>query len=109
MTAFAPVFHASILPFSFAKMNRAVVPGPPTRKLDVLLNTVPVGAEFAPGIVTTRARFTPPPSYNVALAVPLFETHQGLPPERAMPHGLTKSGSVNVAKPGISDTRFSWI
>src|SRR6478672_5285413 len=109
MTALLPAFHASMFPFSSAKIKRAVVFGPPTRKLVVLLKTIPVGAAFTPGMLTTRARFTPPASYKVDLAFPLSETHQGLVGERAMPHGLTKSESVNVAIPGTLDTRFCWI
>jgi len=38
--------------------------------------------------------------------VPLSETQKGLVEEKAIPHGLTRSGSVVLATPGISDTKF---
>jgi len=45
-------------------------------------------------------------AYRVAEFVPWFEVQKGLVGLRDMPQGLTKRGSVIVARPGMSETRF---
>src|SRR6476646_2364479 len=50
------------------------------------------------------------PAYRVVLSVPLSDTHSGepgtasVPGEADRPQALTRSGSVNEATPGWSDT-----
>ena len=50
------------------------------------------------------------PAYRVVLSVPLSDTHSGepgaasVPGEADRPQALTRSGSVNGATPGWSDT-----
>jgi hypothetical protein len=48
----------------------------------------------------------PAPSYRVAVAVPVLETQKGEVAEKATPQGLTRLGSVLLARPGTSDTRL---
>src|SRR5690349_18892942 len=97
-----PAFQAEIVPSSVAKMKCAEVPGPLTKKSDVLpLKTIPVGLEVVPaglpaggGIVTTSPCLAPSPLYRVERPVWLSLTHQGLVGLAASPQGLTKSLSV---------------
>src|SRR5216684_1345033 len=54
------------------------------------------------------------PANRVVLSEPLSETHSGepgawsVPGVAARPHALSRSGSVNGATPGMSDTRLTW-
>jgi hypothetical protein len=48
----------------------------------------------------------PVTAYRVAEFDPWFEVQKGLVGLRDMPHGFTNRGSVIVARPGISETRF---
>src|SRR5215831_17543938 len=68
---------------------------------------LPPGVPSHCGTFTTNFCFTPVPLYKVDLPVSLSDTHQGLPPLAAMPHGLTRSGSVGcVPTFEMSDTRL---
>src|SRR6266568_6238744 len=114
-----PGFHASIAPFSEAKMNSAEPEWPagswtkkPARSG---LNTWPVGAPEV--MFTTRTWATEvgvAPANRVVLSEPLSDTHNGepgawsVPGVAARPHALSRSGSVNGATPGMSDTRLTW-
>src|SRR5712692_8015006 len=66
---------------------------------------------------TTRTWATGPeaaPANSVVLSEPLSDTHSGdpgawsVPGVAARPHALSRSGSVNGATPGMSDTRLTW-
>src|SRR6266567_1632802 len=66
---------------------------------------------------TTRTWATGPgvaPANRVVLSEPLSDTHSGepgawsVPGVAAMPHALSRSGSVNGTTPGTSDTRLTW-
>src|SRR5258707_3727590 len=54
------------------------------------------------------------PANRVVLSEPLSDTHSGepgawsVPGVAARPHPLSRSGSVNGATPGMSDTRLTW-
>src|SRR5260221_8692886 len=54
------------------------------------------------------------PANRVVLSEPLSDTHSGepgawsVPGVAARPHALSRSGSVNGATPGMSDTRLTW-
>src|SRR5258708_14338961 len=54
------------------------------------------------------------PANRVVLPEPLSDTHSGepgawsVPGVAARPHPLSRSGSVNGATPGMSDTRLTW-
>src|SRR5713226_8869077 len=114
-----PGFQASIAPFSEAKMNSAEPEWPaaswtkkPARSG---LNTCPVGAPEV--MFTTRTWATESavaPANSVVLPEPLSDTHSGepgawsVPGVAARPHALSRSGSVNGATPGMSDTRLTW-
>src|SRR6266567_6937402 len=114
-----PGFQASITPFSEAKMNSAEPEWPaaswtkkPARSG---LNTWPVGAPEV--MFTTRTWATElevAPANSVVLPEPLSDTHSGepgawsVPGVAARPHALSRSGSVNGATPGMSDTRLTW-
>src|SRR3954468_14234460 len=94
----------AITPSSLEKMNRA-----PPKLVLFALKTTPVGAANGAllddgGIVTTSPCFAPLPLYKVESPVPLSAPHHGLPAERASPHGFTRSGSVNDARPATSET-----
>src|SRR5216683_6657420 len=114
-----PGFHASIAPFSEAKMNSAEpeLPAASWTKKPVRsgLNTWPVGAPEV--MFTTRTWATGPgaaPANSVVLSEPLSDTHSGdpgawsVPGVAARPHALSRSGSVNGATPGMSETRLTW-
>src|SRR5260370_36221266 len=114
-----PGFHASIAPFSEAKMNSAApeVPAASWTKKPVRsgLNTWPVGAPEV--MFTTRTWATGPgaaPANTVVLSEPLSDTHSGdpgtwsVPGVAARPHALSRSGSVSGATPGMSETRLTW-
>src|SRR6266536_5362689 len=68
-------------------------------------------------MVTARTWATEPavaPANSVVLSEPLSDTHSGepgawsVPGVAARPHALSRSGSVNGATPGTSDTRLTW-
>src|SRR5260221_8612658 len=114
-----PGFQASIAPFSEAKMNSAEPEWPlaswTTKPARSGLNTWPVGAPEV--MFTTRTLATEEgvaPAYRVVLPEPLSDTHSGepgawsVPGAPASPHALSRSGSVNGATPGMSDTRLTW-
>src|SRR5260221_8832988 len=54
------------------------------------------------------------PANRVVLSEPLSDTHSGepgawsVPGVAAKPHPLSRSGAVNGATPGVSDTRLTW-
>src|SRR5260370_26628660 len=54
------------------------------------------------------------PANRVVLSEPLSDTHSGepgawsVPGVAARPHALSRSGPVNGATPGMSDTRLTW-
>src|SRR6516164_4010211 len=101
-----------MVPSSVAKTNSDADP-PGRAKLLVLLKTCPLGAEggvppMGGGMVTTKPCFTPLPLYKVAKPVLLSFTHHGLVEEDESPHGFTTSGSVELASPGMSETKFCW-
>src|SRR5258708_38163571 len=54
-----------------------------------------------------------PEEYRVVLSEPLSDTHSGepgaasVPGDAARPQALTRSGSVNGATPGMSDTKLT--
>src|SRR6266702_6640138 len=114
-----PGFHASIAPFSEAKMNSAEPEWPAasctTKPARSGLNTWPVGAPevtFTTRTLTTELGVTP--ANRVVLSEPLSDTHSGepgawsVPGVAARPQALSRSGSVSGATPGMSDTRFTW-
>src|SRR5207244_7204710 len=100
-------------PSSLTKMNNAdaEVPFLLTGKNPVSLNTVPVG--LAPsvllaegGIATTRELAVPSWLYSVETPVPLSLTQIVPLDPAAIPHGLTRCGSVCCATPAMSDWKF---
>src|SRR5690349_4343811 len=100
-------------PSSVAHRKRAAVPAPAIRKsladgFDVMPVGTPCPAPLAAGIVTGDGGeiAAPEPLYNVDVPVPLFETQIGLVASIAMPHPLTRFGSMLAATPGRSATRF---
>src|SRR6266513_401667 len=104
-TALVPAVQPEMVPSSVTKMKCA----PP--KSELPLKTIPVGADGGTppkggGTVTTSGIFWPAPVYSVETPVPLSATHQGLVALAVRPHGLTRSGSVTGARPGISETRL---
>src|SRR6266700_5873699 len=116
-----PGFHPSIPPFSESKRKSAEPELPlascTTNAPRSGLNTWPVGAAAVtsttrPTLVTDVA--VVPAAYSVALSEPLSDTHSGepgawsVPGVAARPHALSRSGSVNGATPGTSDTRLTW-
>src|SRR5258708_39852208 len=75
------------------------------------LVTVPVGKP--PGIVTvcglalsTNGLPDTSPLRSWLVKVPLFATQNGLDAVAVTPHGLTRSGSSNGERPGMSETKF---
>ncbi len=105
--------QALIVPPSVAKMNRAEpVPSEPvTGKLVVVFATCPVGGP--PLMLTTSGTIAGgtaggAPENSVAVLVPWLDVHSGLVGRNDMPQGLTRSGSVSVAMPGMSETMFVW-
>jgi len=48
----------------------------------------------------------PVTAYKVAEFVPWFEVQNGLVGLRDIPQGFTRRGSVMMARPGMSETRF---
>src|SRR5215471_1427278 len=123
MKAIGPVSQAEIVPFKLAKMKCANLPSPPlfTRNDAVLvLLTWPVGpwgpvavvgiAMFPVGGLTAVTLVTFVRSVTakrVAVLVPWFEVQKGLVVLCEAPQGLTSSGSVIVASPGMSETRLT--
>src|ERR1019366_8362495 len=108
-----PGFQPVIEPFSVAKMNSGGPWNLPDEMSKFLasLKTWPVGAPV--GMPTTRGtgrRAVPSiaPRYSVVTSLPLSETQIGVAGPAAMPHGLTRLGSVLQATPGMSDSRFVW-
>src|SRR5438105_7573414 len=104
-------FHPSTDPVSDAVMNVAGALTPPavTTKSFVPLNTWPVGPPF--GSLTTRLFFTrglpfTSPVYTEDRPGPLSENQNSPAGLMAMPHGLTRLGSVIGATPGWSETRL---
>src|SRR5881394_3489421 len=99
------------------KMNAAGQVATPTHgvkvKSVVALPTTPVGrppgtvTKFSPGFSTSGEPEASPRS-NVALLVPLLDIQKGLVPLKAIPQGLTSSGSWTGARPGISETKLVW-
>src|SRR6476620_2414995 len=111
LVGFTVGFQPLMMPASLSKMKMAL----PERSCDftenfpVPLNTRPVGADCAPdpeGILTTNGTMLPVPVYNVESPVPLSATQAGLPPLKSKPQAFTRFGSVVLAKPGMSETRF---
>ena len=111
ITAEAPPFQAETVPSSVTKMKAAGLPFA-SWKSCVPLKTWPVGVPVGltlgspVGIVTTRGTMLPVPEYSVASPVPLSDTHIGEVELRDMPHGFTRFGSVVLATPDVSATRF---
>ena len=78
-----------------------------TTKPELPLKTMPVG----PPATLTTSGFgwncgTPSPLYSVETSVPLSFTHHGDVELAAMPHALTRFGSVLSAFPAWSETRL---
>ena len=96
-----------MVPDSVAKMNRAGFPDA-ISQAGVPLKTCAVGEPV--GILTTRALATgngwPRPLYKVLVPDRLFDIQNGPVGFKAIPQGLVRLGSVWVANPGISETRF---
>src|SRR5919198_4897520 len=109
-------FHPAIVPSSVAKSSALGPERPPDEitKPEVPLVVAPVGAAvptpLGVGIVTTVGEPDgigwPFESYVVALPEPLSETQRPLFSPSVIPHGLTRFGSVVLAIPGTSETRF---
>src|SRR2546430_16949002 len=57
---------------------------------------------------TTRGWGLPAPSYSVVTPAWLSDTQIGLPGPTDVPQGFFRLGSVCVASPGMSETRFVW-
>ena len=105
-----PPLHPEIVPFSVANKKRS----PP--KSVVELKTLPVGAAVAVGridgggMVTTIGLPTgngcPLALYTVARPVPLSEIQNGPMGGNEIPQELTRFGSVTLARPATSDTKF---
>src|SRR5262245_35708969 len=76
------------------------------------LKTIPVGAEFGSddpsgsGILTTNGKIVPSPRYSVDRPVPLSAIQTGPNGLNAMPHALTRFGSVTSAFVEPSDTKL---
>src|SRR5215831_8355330 len=88
--------HPEIVPSSLANKKVSPLKLPAT-----FANTWPVGLP-APGIVTVNPCFvvacvTGLTLYNVATPMPLDDTQNGEPPDREIPHALTRLGSVICA------------
>src|SRR5438552_1939619 len=103
-------FQPEMVPSSVTKMNLAGLPEESSNPVPSL-NCWPVGAEGpvlprGPGIVTTSDWATPLPSYRVATPVPLSDTQMNVFWPKDIPQALTRFGSVNMARPGTSETRF---
>src|SRR5512147_26190 len=107
-----PEFQPEIVPSSVTNRKRAVLPGTSSKPV-VPLKTVPVGTPgslpVAGGTVTTSDCATPAPLYRVESPVPLSAAHHGVVELRERPQGLTRFGSVNVAMPDWSETRFACV
>src|ERR1700737_2284165 len=116
-------FHATIVPSSVEKMNKAgllPVLAVITKALLKVLKTVPVGVPpglpFGIGIVTSgsAALGAPVPSYSVATPPLLSEIQKGLPAvmplggRNEIPHGFFRFESVLRAGTAPSETRFVW-
>src|ERR1700680_4462828 len=104
--ALLPPCHDAIVPSSVANMKCE-----PPKFAALGLKTCPVGAEggvppFGGGTETTNGILSPAPLYRVARPVRLSETQNGEVGPNDTPQGLTRSGSVVLASPGISDTRL---
>src|SRR4051794_9869485 len=68
------------------------------------IETKPIG-----GLMTTFDTCVGPMiRYSVVSFLPWLDAQIGLAFRRDRPHGLTSSGSVIVARPGRSETRFVW-
>src|ERR671937_337531 len=110
------LFQPAIVPFSVANSSALGPDRPPEEmtKPAVPLVVAPVGAAvptpLGVGIVTTvgdpEGIGCPFESYVVALPEPLSETQRPLFSPSVIPHGLTRFGSVLLAIPGRSETRF---
>src|ERR1700721_174759 len=112
-----------MVPFKLEKMKGAdpPFPPPPTGKdegLGFIFATWPVGptAPIPPGgmailpvggltAVTFVTSLPAVTAKRVAVLVPWFEVQKGLVAVWDIPQGLTSSGSVMLASPGISETR----
>ena len=116
-----PPAQPEMVPFRLAKRNLEdvlVSPGVSWNDAVLVLLTCPVGPCGPPavvGIATNPLAFTPKTSLTVVLPViaksvlllvPWFDVQNGLVPVRASPHGLTRRGSVKVARPGMLETRL---
>src|SRR5580700_5491006 len=117
------LFQAAIEPFRLAKMKSAGLPFPPLvvemskpaplePAIAAALATCPVGPETpAGGMLTVNTGFWETPVLPVtaksgAVCVPWSEIQMGLPFANETPQGFTRLGSVAVARPGMSETRF---
>src|SRR6266436_7623403 len=110
-------FHPAIVPSIVEKRNKAGLAGASKKSVWLLLAMVPVGVPSgvfllfgsACGMVTTRDRLTPAPSYSVLKPVLWSETHHALPEPRDIPQGLINGGSVTGATPASLETRLVWV
>src|SRR5439155_11388296 len=78
---------------------------------DPPLKTVPVGvppAVAGDGTLTTSGTGWPRPSRRSDTPLPLLANQNGPVGLNAMPHGLTRFGSVTRANPGTSEARLTW-
>src|SRR5580692_225059 len=116
------LFQAAIEPLRLAKMKSAGLPFPPLvvemSKPALLepanaaaLATCPVGPEAPAGGMLTVNRgpetfVLPVTAKSGAVCVPWSEIQMGLPFANETPQGFTRLGSVAVARPGMSETRF---
>src|SRR5436190_9408556 len=107
-------FQPTMFPVMEEKMNAAgqlATEHGVTAKSVVALPTTPVGSppgtvtKEPPGFSTTGEPETSPRS-SPALLVPFWDIQKGLVPLKAIPQGLTRSGSRTGARPGTSETKF---
>src|SRR5437868_3224374 len=107
------ILHPAIVPSSVANSSvpGALLPFAEMTKPVVALVTTPVGADAPepPGagiVIVPGATGCPVPSRLVDFPDPFSEIQSPLLSPKAIPHGLTRFGSVLAAIPGRSETRF---